>query len=317
MNTTSFRLILFLMTLATFTISTDTCNADLFALMTGNGGIVRMDSTTGAVIDTYAIEPFVTFPGSPQVDSGLAFDGRNLYVDIIQNIPGFEEIWMFNLATETWQPSAILETFFLDPPIGKRISGLGYTTGTFGDPTLVAVTRREPNSAPGFILEYPLTPPFFPSIPIQPAGELPADIDAQGVDVDAATGEIWIAGEQVQGTNRTAILLRAELDGTILETLTPAIGPAVIPRGLAFDNGQMFIGARNLPNVSNEVYRIDPATGAVLTSFVITGGTTPSGGVIAALTGGTVVPEPTTGALCLVIAGFMASRVGRSDRRRE
>jgi hypothetical protein len=297
------------MLLAIFTIPAGTCKADLFALMTSNGGIVRLDSASGAVIDTYPIDPFITLPGAPTVDSGLAFDGRHLYVDI-PITPGFEEVWMFELATETWHPLAMLETFLIDPPSVERISGLGYMTGTFGEPTLVAVTRRE-SSEPAHIVQYLLTTPFSPTVPLLPAGELPGDIDPLGVDVDSSTGEIWISAEQVQGTTRTAVLLRAELDGTILETLTPALGLAVVPRGMAFDNGQMFVGARNLPNVSNEVYAIDSTTGAILNTFVV-----PGNGTLAALTGGTVVPEPTTGALCLVIAGLMGSRIRRGDRRR-
>lgn len=281
-------------------ISTDTCRGDLFALLTGNNGIVRMDSTTGAVIDTYSgFDPF--FPVPVLTNAGLAFDGRRLYVNRRMD-PATEEIWSFDLASETWQPLGFLDTFSIDPSGPHQLSGLGYTPGMFGEGSLISVSRRISDIRPSYLVEYSLFPPFGIFSPMFPVGVLPTDIDALGVDFDPATGEIWIAAEEVDGTTRTPILLRTDQAGNVLATVSPALGPVVIPRGLAFDNGNLFVAARNLPAIANEVHEIDRGTGAVLNTFLI-----PGGGTVAALAGGTVIPEPSTGLLGALVLGLLAS----------
>ena len=306
MNSTTTRHFRVGLTLAIAVTFSSTCWGDLFALLTGDGGIVRMDSTTGAVIDTYSmLEP----PSATPIlsNAGLAFDGRRLYVSRRFNT-NTEEVWSFELATETWAPVGILDTVSIGSNGPHQLSGLGYTPGLFGEGSLLSVTRRVPNTRPSYLVENPLGPPFDYMLQLAPVVEFPADIDTHGVDFEPATGEIWIAAEEVDGMTRTPILLQSDRSGNILASVSPAIALPVIPRGLAFDSGDLFVAVRNLPSIADEVYEIDRNTGAVLNTFLI-----PGSGTVAALTGGTVVPEPATVVLCAmsVLPGVSRRRAVR------
>ena len=95
-------------------------------------------------------------------------------------------------------------------------------------------------------------------------------------------------------------LLHTDLAGNVLQTLSPALGPATLMRGLGFDNGAMFIAGRDLPGMTNRVYEIDRTSGAVIRSFTLPGNVAP-----AALTGGTVIiPVPEPGSIILMMTGL-------------
>lgn len=283
MNSTEHRHLRAWLALAIAVIFSQTCHADLFALFT-TGDIAWINSTTGAIIDTYS------GIGTSSSNSGLTFDGQRLYLNRKLNSV-YEEIWTFEIATETWLPTGFLSPIPIDSAGTTGVSGMGYVFGPFGEGSLVTVTRRQPNH-PSYITEFIILPPFDTPLPGLPSA-LPPDIDALGADYDRATGEFWISAERVEMSTRTPVLLRADLTGNIEQELLPSLGGAAISRGLAFDDGGMFVGVRHLPTLTNEIHKIDRNTGAVLDSFVLSGE-----GSIVALAGGVVIPEPATALLC-------------------
>jgi hypothetical protein len=301
MNLNAIRFVRVVGALALFVLTTELCRADLFAVMTSGSELLRLDSASGAVIDTYPYDPLMFPPMS--INSGLAFDGRRVYMNR-RRAPDREEVWALELASRTWYPLGYLDTLLVDPTGVARFSGLAYVPDSFGQEGLAAVSVRS-FDIPSHLAIYPAFPIFSPFEPIFPslAAPLPPDFDADGLDYDPTMNELWIAGEHVEGMTRTPMLLQTDLAGSAIQTLSPFLGDATIPRGLAFDDGRMFVAARHLPTMTNEVHEIDRANGAVLNSFVI-----PGDGMIAALTGGTVIPEPTAVTLFAVLLVFTAAR---------
>ena len=76
---------------------------------------------------------------------------------------------------------------------------------------------------------------------------------AQGADYDVATGEFWITASELGAPMPNLRLLHTDLAGNVLQTLSPALGPATLMRGLGFDNGAMFIAGRDLSTSTNRV----------------------------------------------------------------
>jgi hypothetical protein len=144
------------------------------------------------------------------------------------------------------------------------------------------------------------------------------------MDVDAATGEIWIGARNTalqrvellsisvagpfqapavrQGDDESSAAAAAAPAVIINSVLTPPAPPIAI-RALGFDQGRMFIvtGARTL----NE---IDRTTGEILRSIEL-----PNIGVIAGLAGGTLVPEPA--ALLSMAMTLLAAALTHCRRR--
>ena len=280
------------------------CQADLFATVASRNQVLRIDSTTGAVTRTYDLPAFLPMNNAPM--NGLAFDGQMLYLTRRGGTNEFDELWRFDVINEFWSPPAILSTFPNPSGVFQPVSGLGYRADEFGG-SLIAVTRNPADSPPSYIFQY-LAPPIFPFDPpilLGAPGELPPDMDAMGADIDPVTGDLWVSAEEVLGSTRTTRLLRTDLTGTVLQTLTPALPPVTLIRGVGFDGGSMFIAGRNLPSQTNDVYEIDRTTGAVLRSFSL-----PVNTMVGALAGGEVIPEPATTSLLVVAtaAGFGAMR---------
>jgi hypothetical protein len=276
------------------------CFADLFAVLTPQTQIVRIDSATGSVTQTYPIPDF--FPASNSTTSGLAFDGEVLYLS--QRLGNFDWLLRYDVSYDFWYPpSSFLPT--LPNPTGEDqpISGLGIISNGFGGGDLIAVTRKPSTNFPSNIYQYQVFGPgpdmVFPD-GNNPVGTLPLTMDAHGADVDAATGELWITATEFAGGPPTLRLLHTDISGNVLNTLPPALGSENLIRGLGFDNGSMFIAGRNLPTSANYVYEINRTNGTIVRSFAL-----PGTGNVAALTGGTVfnpVPEPRS--LVLVVIGF-------------
>ncbi|MEX2309516.1 MAG: hypothetical protein WD738_18085 [Pirellulales bacterium] len=260
--------------------------ADLFAVLSTIPGILRIDSATGNVTNTYAFPDYLP-PPAPSTTVGLAFDGRIVYMS--RRNGGINELWRLDVRNNFWYPPAFLDTFTpTGPPV--PLTGLGYLRGGFGDGTLIGVSQNPPDDPPSSIFQYFVFPGFPDPVLVNinfPPGELPPNMAAQGADVDPATGDLWIAAEEVVGQSRTPRLLRTSLSGAVLQTLTPALDPPTLVRGVGFDAGAMFIAGRHLPTVSNNIYEIDRSTGAILRSFPL-----PGSGIVGALTGGSVIPEP-------------------------
>jgi hypothetical protein len=278
---------------------TDLCRADLFALTSGLPQVVRIDSATLQVKQTYA-DPFG--PIGPPVSSlftGLAFDGRRL--TWTQDLGGITGLAQFDVLTEEWiPPMPIFDIFF-----PENIAGLGYLGPDSGG-AFLGVSRSRINE--------PLMPaqiyriePFGVALPL---GELPPEYRAQALDVDPTTGDIWIAAQNI-ALQRIELLkigiveplpelLAADDEelasplavtpGVVIQhVLAPPLPPTSI-RGLGFDNGQLFV-----VSVNRTLYEIDRATGDVLRSAAFT---LPAS--IGGLAGGTVVPEPRGLALTVV-----------------
>ena len=283
------------------------CRADLFATVASQNQILRIDSTTGDVTRTYDLPPFLPMNNAPM--AGLAFDGQTLYLSRRGAGNAFDELWRFDVVNEFWLPPTILDTFANPSGVPQFVGGLGYRVDEFGG-SLVAVTRNPADAPPSYIFQYLAPPafPFDPPIPVGPPGELPPNLDAMGADIDPVTGDLWVSVEEVVGSTRTTRLLRTDLAGTVLQTLTPALPPVTLIRGVGFDGGSMFIAGRNLPSQTNDVYEIDRTTGAVLRSFSL-----PVNTMVGALAGGEVVPEPATASLVVVAMG--AGWIGARRRR--
>ena len=286
------------------------CSADLFAVLAPDNKILRIDSASGTVTQTYAIPDFIPVSGS--TTSGLAFDGEVLYMS--RRLGTADYLFRYDVTFDFWYPGpTFLPT--IPNPSGEPqpISGLGITPDGFGGGNLVAATRNPAGAPPSYIFQYQVLPGFFDIVlpdGNNPVGSLPPTMDAHGADIDIATGELWITATEFAGSAPTLRLLHTDLAGNVLQTLSPGLSPSSnLIRGLGFDNGSMFIAGRNVSTSTNFVYEIDRTSGAVLRSFALPGTTT-----LAALTGGTVfvpVPEP---ASIVTIAIGLAGLWGRRRR---
>jgi hypothetical protein len=286
------------------------CRGDLFAVMSGAQEVLRIDSATGVVKRTYPFPPFLpSLAPTPSV--GMTFDGRSLYVSFNPNLQGFAELWRLDVVDNIWFPPEFMDTPPADVP--KLIVGLGYRQEEY-EGTLIAVSRNLTGDVPAplsYIYSYTMFPgfpqPLFPNFPI---GKLPT-VSARAADVDPTTGELWIAGIDFGAENPTTRVLRTDLSGTILESVTPSLEGGFLVNGLAFDGGEMFIGARNLVEMRSEIHVIDRATGESVRSFVIDESRT-----IGALAGGEVIPEPSGLLLATASLGCWATNCSRRRRSR-
>jgi hypothetical protein len=281
------------------------CPADLFAYLAPQDQILRIDSASGNVTQTYDIPDFLP---AGSTTSGMTFDGRVLY--LTRHLGSSDFLLQYDVTLDVWNPGPIfLPTFFNPSGQQQPISGLGIVPDEFGVGHLIAVTRNPADAPPSYIFQYQVIPGLPDVIldGINPAGELPPTMDAQGADFDIATNELWVTADEVVGTTHTLRLLHTDVAGNVLQTLSPALGPAGLIRGLAFDNGLMFITGRDLPTQTNLVYEIDRTSGAVVRSFALPGNPTPS-----ALAGGTVfVPVPEPGSLVLGAGAFIGIALRR------
>ena len=235
---------------------------------------------------------------------GLAFDGRILYLN--RNAGAFNLLFQLDVVDEIWYPPVVMDTFFNPSGLPQPVSGLGFVPGDYGFGSLIAVSRNPIDAPPSYIFKYDIYYPGFPDPIVNvnvPVGELPPNMDAQGADVDSATGDLWIAADELGGPSRIPRLLRTDLTGAVLQTLTPLVDPPTIVRGLGFDGDAMFIAGRHLPTQTNNVYEIDRTTGAILRSFAL-----PGPGTVGALTGGSVIPEPGAAVLAALAMVCMISR---------
>jgi len=286
------------------------CRADLFALLGSERQIVRLDSTTGAVLDAYPFDTFI-----PQVTSaaGLAFDGRTLS---ISDPGGFAPnvLYRYDVNYGFWHlPSPIIT----DPGAGSdaQLNGLGFLRTENGE-WLFGVTRDLSDLPPSHLYQFFSFPPGGPDPLFSgPPQALPAGFAAQGLDADPVTGELWIAGDQIEMQTRTPMLLRTDLTGAVLQTLVPQFDPPTLLRGVGIDGDKLFVAGRNLPTLSNQIYQIDRTTGAVLNTFTLSGPGNTSG-LIGGLAGGTIVPEPTSGLLSAGLFGAVSALRGRRRRVR-
>ena len=90
------------------------CRADLFALGSSRAEIHRIDSISGTLVKTYSILPGFS---APTTRSGLAFDGRTLYVTLGTPAGPFVEIARFDVVEEIWLPPAIVDAPTSFPPV--------------------------------------------------------------------------------------------------------------------------------------------------------------------------------------------------------
>jgi hypothetical protein len=274
------------------------CCADLFGVMGTGNEVFRIDSTTGVVTRTYPFPDFLPPFNGPSF--GLAFDGRLLY--LARGVGPASQLSILDVVDNVWLPPALVDTATTSQPL----VGLGYHRDEFGFGTLIGVSRHI-NSGPNSQVFQYLAPPFFDPFLINvnfPPGELPSNLAAHGADVDPATGELWIAADEVMG--QTVVgrrIIRSDLTGAVLQTLTPNLPslPTMI-RGLGFDGGAMFIGGRQLATNINSIYEIDRSTGAVIRSFTL-----PGTGTLNGLAGGEVIPEPGSALLAGVVLGSLAT----------
>ena len=227
----------------------------------------------------------------------------------------FNLLLQLDVVDEIWFPPVVMDTFFNPSGQPQPVSGLGFVPGDFGIGSLIAVSRNPIDAPPSYIFKYDIFFPGFPDPIVNvniPVGELPLNMDAQGADVDSATGDLWIAADELGGPSRIPRLLRTDLTGAVLQTLTPLVDTPTLVRGLGFDGGAMFIAGRHLPTQTNNVYEIDRTTGAILRSFAL-----PGPGTVGALTGGNVIPEPGAAVLAaLAIVGMVARRHPSRPRSR-
>ena len=277
------------------------CRGDLFAVMATGNEILRIDSATGSVTRTYPFPDFLPPFSGPSF--GLAFDGRLLYV--ARGNGPMSQISTLDVVDHVWFPPAFVDTF---TPSGEQpLSGLGFRHDEFGG-TLIGVSRPIPGGGPlSHVFQYwpqPFFDPFLINMNIPP-GELPSNLSAHGADIDPATGDLWIAADEVMGaTVLGRRFIRSDLSGTVLQTLTPpTISPPVMIRGLGFDAGAMFVGGRQFMTNTNFVYEIDRSTGAIIRSFAI-----PGTGSLNGLAGGDVIPEPSSALLAVLALGSLATK---------
>src|SRR4051794_16745531 len=97
--------------------------ADLFVDMQPQNQILRIDSSTGAVVQTYT-NPF-NFSGS--LSAGLTFDGQFLYMTRHNPNPSsaFDFLFMLDAVNEAWFPPTPISTLPNPSDQPQAISGLG------------------------------------------------------------------------------------------------------------------------------------------------------------------------------------------------
>jgi hypothetical protein len=290
------------------------CRADLFAVATGPGSVVRIDSDTLEVTNTYP-NPFGVV--GPSAFVGVAFDGRML--SWTRSVAGgsFHEFTQFDVIDEVFLPPVPL--FGILPPY--QISGLGALGPEFGGSLLAVAGTTFPGSAPGMFYRIE---PFGGAIPL--AGELPPLLTPLGLDVDPNTGEIWVAVRNFEEPPIHNELLRVSIPElqplaalasvaddaplpvvagpTIEQVIQLAfIAPAAV-RGVAFDDGHLFVASGN-----RQLFELDRVDGTLLRSVQL-----PGSFIIGGIAGGVVIPEPST---ALLLAFAAAAGIQRRKRRRE
>jgi hypothetical protein len=277
------------------------CRADLFALTSsaGIGQIHRIDADSGAVLRTYDV-PFLPIFG---VHSGLAFDGRILYVAQTV-VPDLIEIQRFDVVDEFWlEPPGFFPPIFA--PTFDRVAGLGLVRMPENRASLIALSANQQPGLPGMSMEVVEIELFdaFPGSAARPVASFPAQFRGLGLDVDPLTNEIWLATrDSVTGIQS---LKQIDLAGNVLGDL-PIVGSPPVPplRGVGFDDGRLFV-----TNATRTISEIDRTNGTVVRSFTL-----PITGLIGSLTGGEVVPEPNGGILFLLAVAFGLNRRQFSPR---
>src|SRR5438309_2282394 len=114
------------------------CCADLFAVVSPSNNILRIDSATGTVTQTYT-NPFLG-AGQGPVTSGLTFDGRTLYMS--RHTPSFDNLYRYDVVDDFWYPPTMLDTFSNPSGQPQALSGLGIVPDGFGGGNLIAVSRN-------------------------------------------------------------------------------------------------------------------------------------------------------------------------------
>jgi hypothetical protein len=275
--------------------------ADLFAHIVQSGEILRIDSTTGNVTRRYDIPEWL-FP-APLSNSGMAFDGKHLYMSSVQN-----QVWTLDVTENIWFLPSFLETS-LPEPLPHQIPGLAFLPNEFGG-NLVAVARGS-GGGDAYLRQYMGAPFFFPDLMFPfdvHTVDLNDDVLVMGADFDPINEELWITADDFGGPPGLPLLMRVDLEGTILQSLALDLGAITPTRGLGFDGGAMFLATRIIPGGGNRIYEIDRVTGEAVRSFDF-----PGPNPIASITGGEVIPEPSTAVLMLLASiGSIAIRRRRN-----
>jgi hypothetical protein len=286
--------------------------ADLFAVAASNNQILRLNSATLEVTHTYD-NPDGPIGGSSTM--GVAFDGR-----ILSWTRGFgggivQELHQFDVVNETWAPP--FQMFDIIAPY--QIAGLATLGPDSGGDVLGIATAPLGLQLPSMF--YRISPPGF-AIPL---GELPVNYNPVGLDIDPVTGETWVVARNLDVTPLTFELLRVHVPGaqptlaalseatvetpqpvtagpTIEQAIRLAFAPGAPVRGLAFENGGMYVVAAN-----RTLAEVNPTDGTILRSLVFPGPNT-----IGGLAGGTVVPEPSAAILLALAAAAVVRRHRRS-----
>jgi hypothetical protein len=180
---------------------------------------------------------------------------------------------------------------------------------------LLGVTRsRFPLAEPMPAMVYHIEP-FGSAYPL---GELPPEYIASALDIDPATGEIWIAA-RIAGQSATQLLNISVFDpfqsapalqddeefaaaaapGVVINRVLSSPVPPTAVRGVGFDDGHMFVVTTN-----RFLHEIDRTTGEILRTAEL-----PITGLIGGLSGGTLVPEPDAMAMtATMVAVALAGR---------
>src|SRR4051794_2790035 len=103
------------------TVAAASGRADLFVDMQPQNQIWRLDSSTGAVLQTYT-NPF-NFSGS--VTAGLTFDGQFLYMTQHNPNASFDFLFTVDAVNEGWFPPTPISTLPNPSEQPQAISGLG------------------------------------------------------------------------------------------------------------------------------------------------------------------------------------------------
>jgi hypothetical protein len=260
------------------------------------GQIHRIDADSGAILRTYDV-PFLPVLN---LHSGLAFDGRILYVAHTL-FPELIEIQRFDVVEEYWLDSAGSTLTFA--PLFDAVGGVGLVRRPENQASLVAVSANQQPPVAGPSMEVVEIELFdtFPAPHASPIASFPHHFRGFGLDVEPLTNKIWIATRDT--STNVQSLVQIDLAGNVLGAL-PIVGNPPVPqaRGVAFDDDRLFIN-----NAARTIFEIDRTNGTVVRSFAL-----PITGVIGSLTGGDVVPEPTTAVLILlaVAAGPQRRRFG-------
>jgi hypothetical protein len=282
--------------------------ADLFALINTTNEILRIDSASGAVTQTIPAPEF--FPSTGGLNSGMAFDGRVLYVS--RSVSFTDLLFMYDVVDSFWYPQPVFLPTMQNPAFPPQpVSGLGIMPDGFGGGNLFAVSANPAGDPPSYLYQLHTYGPWFDVVgPVADPIGLAPNLNANGADVDSATGEVWISAGELGVPSPNLRLLHIDLAGNVLATLSPDLGAPNLIRGLGFNNGSMFVAGRNPVAMANYVYEINRSTGEVIRSFTL-----PVASPVAALTGGAVfnpVPEP--GSLVLVAIGCVLAQRRRPKR---